>query len=720
MHTSTQAVAVIFLLAGCAWAAEDGGMVAFPVDWSTEAKSPADLSFLLEAPAGKSGPVGIAGGHLVRGDGRRLKLWGVNATGGGALPAKEDAPLIAGRLAQSGVNCVRFHFLDSPAPAGILDAHRDDTRALDPAQMDRLDFFVAELKVHGIYTDLNLNVARRYKTGDGVRDCELLGFAKALTYFDARLLELQKEYARMLLTHRNPYTQAEYRGEPAVALVELLNENSLVESWFSGRLLGKNTSRNPGTWTDIPASYEQALTGQYNAWLRSRLSPAQMADLRAEAGAAADGPISRLEPKGFAKASKLRFETEAAFYVEIERKYFEEMAKFLHGELGVKAPLAGSSDHNHGKSGYAHLSSTSLLDIVDGHVYWQHPQYLTEGGKKTGFRITNTPMVDDPLHSTVVQLSRSAVAGKPYTVSEVNHPFPAEWACEGIPILAAYAAFHDWDGVFWYTLGHTDALAAAQAIKGHFDLFPDPVKMSQLRAGAMMFLRGDVAPARQTVPRTYSREEVIESLRLGGSEAPYFTPGFDGATALTHAVRIKSFDGPAAGPFARAPDRPIRCDTGELVWRGGENKDGLVVIDTPRSQALVGHCKAAGQATANMAARVETPFCALTLGSLDDRPIAGASRLLLTAGARVANSDMQWDAAHTSLTSWGKAPACIEPVTGKVVLRNLEGAKAVTAQPLDGAGRALGQAVPVAKTDAGWVLLLGAPPTAWYVVSVAR
>jgi hypothetical protein len=230
MHSGIRAVAVVFLLACGALAAEKGGFVAFPVDWTAEANSPADLSFLLDAPAGKDGQVRIADGHLVRGDGKRLRLWGVNVTMACALPAKENAPLMARRLAQSGVNCVRFHFLDVLAPRGLLDANRDDTRAFDPTQVDRLDFFVAELKKRGLYTNLNLNVAHPYKPGDGVRDSERLGFAKGLTYFDPRLLELQKEYARMLLTHRNPYTQSEYRREPAVAVVELLNENSLVES----------------------------------------------------------------------------------------------------------------------------------------------------------------------------------------------------------------------------------------------------------------------------------------------------------------------------------------------------------------------------------------------------------------------------------------------------------------------------------------------------------
>ena len=40
----------------------------------------------------------------------------------------------------------------------------------------------------------------------------------------------------------------------------------------------------------------------------------------------------------------------------------------------------------------------------------------------------NTPKVNDPLRSTVVRLSRTAVAGKPYTVSEFSHPFPNDWA----------------------------------------------------------------------------------------------------------------------------------------------------------------------------------------------------------------------------------------------------------------------------------------------------
>jgi hypothetical protein len=720
-HVASIALSLIVLAGGLASAAEPD-WTPLVVDWRTAEKSPADVSFLLQAPAGKDGFIRIAQGHLVQPGGRRFRIWGANATGAATVPEKAHAAILARRLAQYGINCVRFHFLDSRAPAGLIDARRKDSRALDPAQLDRLDFFIAELKQQGIYANLNLNVGRVYQPEDGVKDYELLGFAKALTYFDPRLLELQKEHARSLLTHRNPYTGNEYRREPAVAIVEMVNENSLVESWFSGRLLGKNTTRNPGTWTDIPASYEKDLTARYNAWLRERLSKEELDALAKEAGVAAGQPIPRLQPRQFAAASQKRFTTEASFYVEIERRYFAEMGRYLKQELGVQPLLVGTSDHNHGQSGYPLLSSTSQLDILDGHVYWQHPRYLTnKSGRHIGFEIANSPMVDEPLHSTPVQLSRSAVAGKPYTVSEVGHPFPAEYACEGIPILAAYGALQDWDGIFWYTLGHRDAVAAGPSAIGHFDLYPDPVKMAQLAAGAIVFLRADVRPSARTVLRSYTRDQVLSGIRLSRNEGPFFTPGFPLSIPLIHATRISSFDGPAtlSFPDPGQPD-PIVSDTGELAWYHAAKGAGLVAINTPRSQALVGFLKANPRDTENLAAEMETPFCALTLSAMDDQPIARCGKMLLTAGARVRNSGMQWNARRTSLENWGHPPTEIEPAIGRVVLRKLETARAVSAQPLDGAGRALGSAIPATRTDAGWVIPLGKPATPWYVVLVAR
>src|SRR5262245_48256569 len=152
-------------------------------------------------------------------------------------------------------------------------------------------------------------------------------------------------------------------------------------------------------------------------------------------------------------------------------------------------------------------------------------------------------MVNAPLKSTVVELSRTAFAGKPYTVSETNHPFPSEYGSEGIPILAAYAALQDWDGVFWYTF-EPKVSDWKPVIGDPFDISHDPVKMTQLAAGAMLFVRGDVAAARKTIERSYSRERVNASVTLPRTEAPYFTPGFPLSTPLRSATRIRTLEGP--------------------------------------------------------------------------------------------------------------------------------------------------------------------------------
>ncbi|MBI4909420.1 MAG: hypothetical protein HY820_37725 [Acidobacteria bacterium] len=675
-----------------ALAAEDVPLRPYVLDWK-DPNPIADASSLLHTPAGKHGFVIIRDGHLATTAGR-LRLWGMNITSAANEPSKSDAPLVAAFLARHGINCVRMHFLDNPSPRGLIDSKRPDTREFDAAQLDRLDFFIAALKQRGIYVNLNLNVGRTYKEADGVADPEYIGFAKALTYFDPRLLELQREYARKLLTHRNPYTGAEYRNEPAVALVELVNENSLIESWVQNRLLGKASRPRPGTWTDIPATYEKQLTALYTEWLRKRGQP----------------PVPRLRKEEFASAGEDRFRVEATFYMEIEDRYFQSMSAFLKKDLGVKSLVLGTSDHNHGMSGYALLSSSARLDVVDGHTYWQHPSYIVDPatGKTTGFRIRNTAMVDDPLHSSVVELSRSAVAGKPYIVSEVNHPFPAEHAAEGIPILTAYAAFQDWDGIFWYTFEHAAPDTWRPKQSGHFDFRADPVKMAQVAAGAFTFLRGDVHAARQTVLRGYSREQVLDSLRMTFKERPYFTPGFDLRLPLEHASRISSFDRPREAD-TEAEDGSIRSDTRQLTWH---DKPGAVTVDSDRTHMLIGFLGAHQLATKHLSAKLENKFAALQLTSLDGLPISRSRSMLLTSGARTANTAMQWNPERTSLTNWGTEPTVIEPVTGTVTLTNLPHAKSVrvTAPGL--------KPVPARRAATGWEIPLGGAVTPWYRIDI--
>jgi hypothetical protein len=689
---------LLLALSSAAFAQWDDGLLKpFVMDHRSAGSSPADVSFLLDAPAGKSGFVQVRNGHLARGDGQRIRFWGVHFTdwsrGSVEIPPQADAPMYAATLARFGVNRVRLHFLALASPRGIIDASGNDSRSFDAKQLDRLDFEIAEFKKRGIYVDLNLNVGRSYKAGDGVQDFDKIQWGKGLTLFDPRLIELQKEYAQKLLTHVNPYTKLAYRDEPAIAIVEILNENGLYLGF-----------RAPTPY------YDEELTRLYNSWLEKNRSPEAIQKLRELTGVAEGAPIPRLKGQEAGTAPKERYETEMAFYMDTESRFYQDLSGYLKNTLGVKAPITGTADHSHTSSPYAMLASLAKLDILDGHVYWQHP-----GSPPP----VNTPMVNDPLHSTVVQLSRTAFAGKPYTVSETNHPFPNDWASEGIPTLAAYGALQDWDAIVMYTFEPKLAADWKPYVGDPFDISLDPVRMTEMATGALMFLRGDVRAAKQAIARTYSKEQVLESRLLPRTEQPYFTPGFPLELPLEHAVRIQSLDGAPTQQFTATTANPVVADTGELSWYTTD-KTGLVMVDTDRTQALIGFVRANGKATKNFAAEITNNFASLVMSSLDGKPLARADRMLLTAGSRVTNTGMKWNDAHTRVQNQGGSPSLIEPVTGTVTLRNLEKVKAVSVAALDGSGKVTGEAMAAKKTTDGWSFAIGDPTTTWYVVTVRR
>ena len=174
-------------------------------------------------------------GNFSMGD-KPVKFWGTNCVSSGAFPDKSKASYIAGRLRKFGFNLIRFHHMDNNWGTGLLQCGKD-TRHLDPVVLDRLDYFLAELKKNGIYADINLHVSRTFNKLDGVAQADsIVDFGKGVTIFDPQLIFLQKEYASQLLTHVNPYTGLPLVNDPVMGVAEITNENSLYRMWRYGSL----------------------------------------------------------------------------------------------------------------------------------------------------------------------------------------------------------------------------------------------------------------------------------------------------------------------------------------------------------------------------------------------------------------------------------------------------------------------------------------------------
>ena len=720
------------------------GLVPFSINHRSDVESKVDVSFLLKAPAGEHGFITVNDGHLVDAEGDRFRIWGVNLTGWNRgstnLPPKSEAEHWAKVLAQNGINCVRFHFLDLPthtpekaeqreqrrldaasrghrnsvAPDGLIDDTKPDTQTFDSAAIDRLDYFIFQLKQVGVYSNLNLNVGRQYREGDDVPDHDLIWVAKGYTYIGERLIELQKDYAQKLLTHFNPYTKSTYCEEPAIATVELVNENSIVEFWLRNWLRGELAKDKPHYQLDFTPFYEQQLTAMYNDWLTKNRSQKEIAQLKAEAGVTDTEPMPRLRRGDFTIASNDRFHAEAEFMIHVEGTFMSLMKDYLKNELGVKSLVIGTADHTYWIPNQPLITSNEQMDFIDAHVYWQHPAIW---GKR------NTPMVNDPFDSTIVKLSRSAMVGKPLVVSEVNHPNPNDYASEMIPFLASYAAFQDWDGIYFYTFEPKVGEGWDPYAFDQFDITLDPVKMTQMKTGALIFSRADVSPYKKLVTRSFSQEQVYETMRLPEKEAPYFTPGFPLETPLLHGSRIQSLHKTQKQSFPAPTETPYRSDTNELYWNPKSGETGVFTVDTPYSQALVGFLAENAATTFHLKPELRTEFAAITLSSLTEEPIQRSDKLLLVACSRWENTGVVWNERHTLWDDWGHGPTLIETVKGYLMLRELDGAVGLLVTPLDGSGQPLTDTpLQGRRMEKGWEIEIGLPdyPTTQYLIEVIR
>ncbi|NQT51071.1 hypothetical protein HQ576_03425, partial [bacterium] len=219
-----------------------------------------DLTRFLDPPAGKHGFLTVRpDGHFYFADGTRARFWGTNIGGRSPFLEKKDAATLAARLAKYGVNMLRIHAIDSRW-APLIDYAKGNSRSFRADRFDHMDFLFAELKRRGIYVYFDLLDYRRFLPGDDVRDAAQFEHGwrhsiKGATIFNDRLIELQKEFATAFLTHRNPYTKLRYVDDPAFAVLEITNENSVF--YFS------NTSLT------LP-SYADELRQRWNRWLLDR------------------------------------------------------------------------------------------------------------------------------------------------------------------------------------------------------------------------------------------------------------------------------------------------------------------------------------------------------------------------------------------------------------------------------------------------------------------
>ena len=704
-----------------------------------------DLTSWLERPAGEHGFVTVKeDGHFYFADGRRARFFGTNLGGRDVAPPKELSPKLAARFAKYGVNMIRLHAFDSTY-SGIIDYSRGTTQEFNAEGLDRMDYLIAELKKQGIYVYLDLLDYRQFTSADGVKHADQFthnwaGSMKGASIFDERMIELQKDYATKLLTHRNPYTKLSYVDDPAVAVLEMTNENSLF--YF---LLNKDLS--------LPY-YREELARRWNEWLVLRYSDRAGV---ARAWTGADGGCELFDHENPAQKSvKLpsaeltRFSKGMAgdrnklflgpartgdallFLGELQHRYYDEIRKHLTETIGVRVPITGTNQT-------FMLTDTAInarmSDFIGRNQYWHHPSVRA----KPFFKFANVPMLQSDIaaeRGPLTVFASSSVVGKPLALAEFNFPWPNEYRCEGLLTATAYACLQDWDAVLLFSF------ALDEGGLSMFRSQTDPARWGEFPAAALMFHRHDVATARNEVHVVHTRDDTAtyqpderyapytnfryltflskvrqafaedvyrgsaDVVLAGGASAEIPVEGKSKVIRLAQSsweewLYPKFVD--AARKLALpgyeqidAHAKQFDSDTGQLSLDYGR---GLLTINSPRTKGAVGFLADGGRLELDgLSVAGETNFGAIVATSLDEEPIGRSRRVLLTAVARAENTAQGfWPNPHnpkswSPYTSWmlpgeGRKPVIAEPVRAEIAIE-MPGPAAVYA--LDETGKRRG------------------------------
>jgi hypothetical protein len=459
-----------------------------------------DRSATLSAPAGRDGYVTVRDGHFFFASGKRARFFGVNLAKDTVFIEKAQIDRLVELFARAGLNLVRIHHIDDTQ--GILDP--DSSKFFRAERLDLVDYWIARCKARGIYTCLDLNDYRTFRASDGVTNGEALGRgAKPYAVFDPRLIELQQEYARKLLVeHVNPYTQLAYAQDPAIAFLELYDENGL----FIRR----------GDWLKLLSPYKETFHLEWNVWLRLRYGTTEA--LRAawtdRRGVGALGASESLEEASiqlprldlgkdltvlspnplFAPA---RVSDGVRFAYDMQTRYLQVMRDALR-EMGVKIPITAVGDQEILPDLMATAANTDYIGI---NFYWDHPMW--EPGKEWAlpayFSLSN-PLTTNQQYSFPAACALARMHGRPLVVRELGYCFPNTYRGVGMLEAAAYGGLLDLDALILFTY---DAHPRARMI-GYFDIHLDPLRWGIISQAARLFLSGEVAAARTQVGIGYS------------------------------------------------------------------------------------------------------------------------------------------------------------------------------------------------------------------------
>jgi hypothetical protein len=414
-----------------------------------------DLRFLNENVAGEHGFIrqSIDGESFVRGDGQPIRFWATNVAR--MLVAKGDTEVDQmGRfLSKMGFNMVRYH--GSISPKG----KHSDILNVDSAEMKSIWRFVTGMKKHGIYstvspfwahTDfLGGNIPAEWGLDGYVGHEELWG----LIFFNDKLKEAYKHWVKILYSTPNPYTGIPLKDEPALAIIQIQNEDGLF-FWTMNKpkpALKKLIQEKFSIW--LIQKYG-SLENAYTAWNNEQLPGDNLSQKLLDLYSTYD-----MTKEEFGTKAK-RLNDQVTFYAETQYNFNKEIHDFLKNEVGCKQLINASNWRT---------ANTEKLNDLER---WTHTpcevlaanRYQETGhtGINSGWqvRVGNFTGASSALKNPQeLAVNLKQIKGHPFIITEGGWHFPNKYQAEGPFLISAYQSLSGVDAFYWYNMddaGYTE------------------------------------------------------------------------------------------------------------------------------------------------------------------------------------------------------------------------------------------------------------------------
>jgi len=695
-----------------------------------------DLRHLNEKTAGEHGFIALSkdGRSFVCGDGQPIRFWG------GSEYAQRNLNLDALKrhaqfLAKRGANIVRVHAAIQPK------GKNSKITDVDEKELDQIFKLVVAMKSAGIYTIISpfWGTAAKVQKGWGVLNSGRNN-AEPLLFFEPTLQKGYKAWSKALYTRPNPYGGPKLADEPAVAIAQIQNENSLLfwTASFGGeamvyyrRLYADFLKKKYGSfekarqaWKNYKAewladAWDKGLPGMLHVWDFTR-------DARAK-----KGKIPGFEERA---ADQLEFVARTMY------NFNTDIVKYLRNDLGCKQ-LVNAGNWR-----------TVDMILVQDAEYWSYTatdvigrNFYTGGyhrGINEGWQIlpgqvyTDVSMTRKPVN---LPINLKQPAGRPMIVPETLWVPPDRYQSEGPLMVAAQTALNGVDVAFWFASG----VAEWQPPMNKWT-YATPMLLGQFPAAALIFRTGLVEPGkpavveRRSLTNLWHRTTPIISEESGWDvnrdtgniavKSSVKTP-VDPLAYLVGPVEVVYGGDPAKtsvidlSKYIDRARKTVRSVTGQIETDYGK---GLYRVNAPKAQAVAGFLGAAGpQKLADVDITCRNAYATVAIVPLDGKPIRTSAKVLVQIGtvcrptgwtvrpARVLVDGKMTDGFR--IITVGKSPWQVEKAHGEVTIRNAGLAKATV---LDVNGMASEKAVALKRGGGATTVML--PPDALYLVLTAE